>query len=212
MGTVKTTNLPAGSVPVDADLVPVEQPSSGTLNKVTMAQLRAYLGNTIRNQSTGAQALTAATRTYLTNSNLAVPVGKLRIGTVLRWRFNITKTAAGVATSSIAVVVGTLGTTGDTDRIIFTKPAGSAVADEGWVEIEAIVRGPLSAAGIVTAEITVTHNLAATGHMLQQQFVANLQSAGFDVTVANLIVGLTMTTGAADAVTIQQLTAEAYNL
>ena len=34
----------------------------------------------------------------------------------------------------------------------------------------------------------------------------------FDITVANLIVGLCITTGASDAITIQQVTAEAMNL
>lgn len=163
------------------------------------------------NASVAAQSPAAATRTYITNSNLSVPTNKLQVGTCFRWVFNMTKTAAGIATSTIAIAVGTAGTTADTDRVSFTKPAGTAVVDEGWIEIVAVVRS-IGATGVISGEIFVTHNLATTGHMAQQCFVANTISAGFDMTVANLIVGLTITTGAADAITIQQVTAEAWNL
>src|SRR5207247_2275676 len=152
------------------------------------------------------------TRTYITGSSLKVPTGKLQIGTCFRWGFNMTKTAAGTATSTIDIAVGTAGTTADTARVSFTKPAGTAVVDEAWCEVVAISRGPLSASGIFTGEFFMVHNLQITGHAVIPCVVVNTISAAFDVTVANLIVGLCLTSGTADAITIQQVTAEAWNL
>ena len=163
------------------------------------------------NFSTAAQALTAATRTYLNGSALAIPTGKIQIGTSFRWSFNVTKTAAGTASSTYDIAIGTAGTTGDTARLSFTKPAGTADADEGMVTILAVVRS-VGASGIVVAELTLLHNLASTGHAVIPCVVVTAISAGFDMTIANLIVGLCITTGAADAITIELVQAEAWNL
>jgi hypothetical protein len=169
-------------------------------------------GLPILNFSVTSQSISAATRTYLTGSAITVPLSKLQIGTILRWRFDMTKTNAGSATSTIDVCFGTNGTTADTARVSFTKPAGTAVPDEAWCEIECIVRGPLSGSGVVVGTFQMTHNLAATGHAQIPVVVVNTVSSGFDVTVANLIVGVCLTSGASDAITIQQVTAEALNL
>ena len=165
----------------------------------------------INNFSVTSQALTAATRTYIAGSAIAIPAVKLKIGTILKWKINITKTAAGVAASTIDIAFGTLGTTGDTARVSFTKPAGTAAVDEGMITIIAIVRGPLSASGVVTGHMTVTHNLAATGHMTIPAADVQVQSAGFDVTTPTFV-GICITTGTADVITIQLVTADAINL
>lgn len=163
------------------------------------------------NSSVASQSPVAATRTYIAGSAIAIPTNKLQVGTILRWKFNMVKTAAGIAASTIAICFGTLGTTGDTDRVSFVKPAGTAVVDEGWVEIEATVRS-IGVAGVVTGVFRMIHNLSATGHMVIPSAVVTTISAGFDTTVANLIAGLTINTGAADAITIQLVHAEAINL
>ncbi len=169
---------------------------------------RSYLNNF----STASQAPAASTRTYITGSNIAIPSSKLQIGTMFRWTFNITKTAAGVAASTFDVCFGTAGTTADTARISFTKPAGTAVADEGLVTITATIRGPLSASGVAVGNLQLTHNLAATGHATIPCVNVNTISGAFDVTVANLIVGVCITSGAADAITIQSVMTEAWNI
>lgn len=166
----------------------------------------------ISNFSVAAQAPAATTRTYITGSKITVPPGKLQIGTTFRWTFDMTKTAAGIAASTFDICFGTAGTTADTARVSFTKPAGTAVIDTGRVVIEAIVRGPLSASGIVTGHFNLTHNLAATGHAIIPCVDVTTVSAGFDITVANLFVGVCITSGAADAITIQQMIAEVWNL
>ena len=65
----------------------------------------------INNAGVAAQTPTAETRTYITGSNIKVPAAKLKIGTILRWTFNMTKTAAGTAASTVDIAFGTLGTT-----------------------------------------------------------------------------------------------------
>ena len=161
------------------------------------------------NSSTALQTPAAATRTYITGSALAI--GKLTIGAVLRWHFNMTKTAAGSAASTFDIAFGTLGTTGDTARVSFTKPAGTTAIDEGWVEIECIIRGPISASGIAVGEFTLLHNGNTVGHAIIPVVVLNTVSATFDMTTPTFV-GVCITSGTGDVITIQQVTAEAIGL
>lgn len=119
----------------------------------------------------------------------------------------MTKTAAGKGASTFDVCVGTAGTTADTARLSFTKKKGSASADEGKVVIEAIVRS-VGATGVMVGEFSMIHNLASTGHMTTAATCVNTVSAGFDMTVEDLIIGVCITSGVADAITIQQVIAE----
>lgn len=167
--------------------------------------------NQLGNFSVASQAPTAATRTYLTGSKIAVPKNKLQVGSQFNWKWNMTKTAAGTAASTIDIAVGTAGTTADTARLSFTKPAGTAVIDEGFCEINAIVR-TIGATGVMVGEFWMLHNLQITGHMVIPTCAVNIISSGFDMTVADLFVGLCLTSGASDAITIQQMQAQAWNL
>lgn len=166
----------------------------------------------LNNYSVTGQSIGAASRTYITGSQIIVPTGKLQIGSQFVWTFNMTKTAAGTAASTVDVAIGTAGTTGDAAILSFTKPGGSGVADEAFCTVEVIVRGPLSASGVLVGEFTLIHNLAATGHALIPCVCVNTVSGSFDVTTTGLKVGLCLTSGASDAITIQQITAAAYNL
>lgn len=158
------------------------------------------------NFSVAQQAPAAATRTYVTGSNLTFVAGALKIGTILRWTLDLTKDGNGSAASTFDICFGTAGTTADTARVSFTKPAGTAVADCGRVVIEAVVRGPLSASGVVAGHFTMTHNLAATGHATIPVVDVTTVSSAFNVlTPTN--VGLCITTGAADVITIELVTA-----
>ncbi len=164
------------------------------------------------NFSTAAQTPTAATLTQLTGSSITVPSGKLRIGTMFQWTFDIVKTAAGTATSAYHVRVGTNNSTADAAVLTFTKPAGTAVVDTGRIVIEAIVRGPLSASCIMAGTFQLVHNLQITGHAVIPGVVVNVVSAAFDATVAGLFVSLSCTTGASDAITTQAMQADSINL
>lgn len=164
------------------------------------------------NFSSVSQTPPASTLTYIDGTNISIPPGKLQVGTWFRWKFQMRKTAAGIATSTFSVVVGTTGTISDTAQLSFSKPAGTAVADDAWVEIEALCLGPLSASGLFRGTFRLIHNLSATGHATIPCVVKISTSSPFDVTVANLIVGVVITSGAADAITIEQVYSEAINL
>lgn len=176
--------------------------------------LPAILGATgqsfINNSSTATQTPVAATRTYIAGSQLTVPAGGLKIGTVLRWHFDLTKTAAGSATSTIDIAFGTTGTTTDTARVSFTKPAGTGAADEGWVDIECIIQS-VNTVGVAVGEFRLIHNLAATGHAQIPCVVVNTISSAFN-DVTPTAIGICITTGASDAITINQCSAEAVNM
>lgn len=163
-------------------------------------------GRRVVNYSVAQQAPAAATRTYITGSKLAIPEGGLKVGSKIRFKLNMAKTAAGIAASTFDICFGTAGTTADTARVSFAKPAGTAAADEGVVTVEAIVRS-IGAAGVVVGEFSLIHNLAATGHAVIPCVAVNTISAGFDVSAATFV-GLCITTGAADAITIEQVNAE----
>jgi len=183
-----------------------------TSHEVHTKDSSGFTRGRISNQSTAAQSPAATTKTYITGSNLAIPTGKMQAGTCFHWRLAVTKTGAGTALSTYEILVGTAGTTADAIRCTFTKPAGTAAADEGVINIFAICRGPVGASGVLVAEFGMTHNLATTGHLVIAAAALNSISAAFDITVANLIVGLAVTSGASDALTFQLVQAEAWNL
>lgn len=165
----------------------------------------------IRNFSVTAQVVPAATRTYLTGSAIALPADGLKVGTKLSWTFNMTKTAAGIAASTFDIAFGTTGTVADTAQVSFVKPAGTAAVDEGWVDIEARVQS-VSATGVVIGEFALTHNGNTAGHATIPSVNVNSVSAGFDNRPATLnpgFVGICLTSGAADAITIAFMDAEA---
>lgn len=160
-------------------------------------------GESVKNYSTAQQAFTAATKTYVTGSQVQIPDGGLKVGSKIRFKLNLAKTAAGVATSLFELVIGTLGTIADTTRASFTKPAGTAAADEGVVTIEAVVRS-ISATGTIAAEFVLVHNLAATGHAQVPVVAISSVPAAFDTrALGGQYIGLCLTTGAADVATTE---------
>ncbi len=171
------------------------------------SELAPGAGLVVRNYSVASQAIPAAARTFITGSQLKVPDSGLQVGSKIRFVLNFTKTAAGTAASTFDISFGTAGTVADTARVSFTKPAGTAAADEGTVIIEAIVRS-VGAAGVVVGQFSMTHNLSATGHAVIPAVNVNTVSAGFANNGDPLYVGLNLTSGASDAVTIQQISAE----
>lgn len=164
----------------------------------------------IRNTSTAAQAYTT-TEIYLAGSALAVPGHLLQVGATFRWRVVATKTA-GTGPPVLIIRVGTAGTAADTARVTFTQvAAGTSVADTAFYQVEAAIRS-IGAAGVLTAGLTMSHVLAATGFSTLDHNVMLVTSAGFDTTVAATIVGLTFNHGTAGAGNIELVTAELVNL
>jgi hypothetical protein len=166
----------------------------------------------INSVSVADQTVNAASTALITGSVINIPSTKLKIGSVIRWRLALSKTGAGSASRSLIVQLGTAGSAADADVITFAMPAGTAVADKGWLEVVVICRGPLSSAGILCGNLTLIHNLSATGLAAIPCVVMQQNSAGVDVTTASLKLSLVMTTGASEVITIQQVIADTINL
>ena len=179
------------------------------------AAMRATLGLTrsVYNASVAAQGAGFATDTYLTGSSIAIPASSLQAKTLYRCVFNVTKTAAGVATPIINIRFGTNGTTADTSRGTLTFSAQTAVADEGVFEVWATFRtvGSGTSAVLQTAG-RITHGLSITGldTLVSETEIAT--SAGFDSTVASSIIGLSVNGGTSAAWTVSLVQAELVNL
>lgn len=167
------------------------------------------LGCRVKNQSTAAQTPAATVRTNIAGGNLPVPPAGLKVGTRLRWVFQMTKTAAGTASSVFDIALGTAGTVADAAVVSFTKPAGTAAVDEARVVVEALVK-TVSATGVINGEFTLVHTAGAgiTGHATTPCVVLFTASGATDLTPQNLIVSLNITSGASDAITIGMVDAE----
>lgn len=189
----------------------VFQNSPALLTPSQTAPVSGLVNRGYNNFATAAQAPAAATRTYITGSAIGpFTAGTIQVGTVLKWAFDMTKTAAGSATSTIDIAVGTTGTTADAAVVSFVKPAGTAAADQGWVEVTAVVK-TIGATGVLLGNFRLGHNLAATGHAVIP-YVSVLTTSGSVNLTTPTFVGLCITTGAADAITINQVDAQAINL
>ncbi len=156
----------------------------------------------------------ATTRTLITGTLVQIPTDGLKVGSVYRARFNMAKTAAGTATSTVDVATiprDSATTVGNaTARVSFTKPAGTAAIDEGMVYIEAVVR-TVSATGVIVGEFILVHNLASTGHAQVPVVALYATSAGFDNSdLAGGYLVTAITTGASDDITIEVASAELY--
>jgi hypothetical protein len=162
-----------------------------------------------RSVSVADQAITAATLTLINGSLIWVPPQGFQIGTVFRWKVTMSKTAAGTAARTWFIKIGTAGTTADATVATFTN-AGvpTAVADQGRLVVEFTVRGPLGAscAGVATSELT--HNLAATGFGTKAVDFTIATMATWNSATAQQFISLHVTTGASEAITVQQCMAE----
>jgi hypothetical protein len=173
---------------------------------------RAFsLPGEIRNWNT-ADVTANAVDTYITGSNLSIPAHLMQVGTTFRWKFVLTKTAAGVAAPIWVVRVGTAGSAADTARLTFTQVAAqTAAVDAGVYEIDAVLRN-VGAAGVLAGGLRMNHVLATTGLSTLGANVQQVTSAGFDTTVASTIVGVSVNPGALGVFTIQVVSAQALNL
>lgn len=181
-------------------------------------RLRCYEGSVWKNcvsspynASTVDQAIGASTTAYLTGSSIVIPASEMQVGTQFVWRISLSKTAASTAAFTFNVRVGTNGTTADTSRLAFTTGAQTAAADTGTIDIIATVRS-VGASSTMAGNLRMTHNLATTGLLTIAANSINNTSGTFDNTVNDLIVGVSLTTGASHNVTIQQVQANTYNL
>jgi len=191
---------------------------AGASNRTPASALATYVKGVseLFNASTASQS-GFSSDTYLTNSNIAIPANNPQAKTMYRCVFRATKTGAGTATAVINVRIGTNGTTADTARCVITFPtAQTAATDSALMEIWATFR---SVGGGTSAVLQVAFRMhrtnTTTGFIstggLQVTFI-DVTSSGFDSTVANSIIGVSINAGASANWTVALAQAELINL
>lgn len=165
------------------------------------------IDRSIYNEAIADQVANAAD-TYLVGSALRGTGNRLAARMRFRWRGWFTKTAAGVATPTFIVRVGTLGTVADAAQLTFTGPAQTAVVDTGFFTIDAILRD-VDATAILDGICVLHHDLLDTGVAVRPSPVMHaLATPGFDATVRDKYLGVSVNPGAAGVWTFQGVTAE----
>lgn len=152
---------------------------------------------------------------YLLGSNVKMPQGLAKIGTIYRLKFDMVKTAAGVAAATLVLRFGTAGAIGDAALITFTFGAGTAAIDTGIFEVRAHFRAVGAATAVLVAMVQLNHHLAATGLTATGASGTGILlgvSGTFNSTVANSFLGASFNGGAAFSGTNTIVQAEAVNV
>lgn len=174
---------------------------------ISSAQLPWNVGNS----NSGGAVVASTADTYLTGSSLPL-VNILQAGLVLRWRFSMTKTGAGVATPIYTVRLGTNGTTADTSLGTFTGVAQTGVIDTGWHEMELIVQ-TASSSGTGEAVLRMDHKLTTTGLANAAQVqILQIAPTAVNWTQAGGIIGVSCNPGASGIWTFQTVSVSAHNV
>jgi hypothetical protein len=147
-----------------------------------------------------------AADTYLTGSNLQIG-GRVKQGTMLKWKVTASKTAAGIAAAAIAVRLGTAGTVADTARATHTLAAATAAADAGVFEIDVNFRA-VGASAVIESRLALYHQTA--GFTTAGNVFNIATSAAFALGATDYI-GLSLNAGTAAAWTIQQVLTDLEN-
>jgi hypothetical protein len=214
---VKTLNIrnKHASTAVDVTVVHTDGTTASELHKTTLlagealeyiegqgfVRLAAALPviGGVGTPSTAAQSLTAAADNLLTGTLLQLPTGNLKVGSRFRWEIGLTKTAAGVATWSVAVKYGTAGTTADAAIATFTSGTNTAAIDQATLAIEMVVASLGAAATASVIAMYVNRLTEVTG--LGSLPLVPGSTAAFDSTAANPFLHVDLTPGAAAVMT-----------
>lgn len=162
------------------------------------------VNGTGRNWSTADQLLAAAD-TYVTGSRVVIPSVGLQVGSRIRFRWSVVKTAAGIATPIYTVRLGTAGSTADTSVWTHTGVAQTGIAETGWFELNLIVRS-IGASGVLHGVLVVsrTGGAAATGLAAVPAGVVT-GGAASTVWATTQGIGLSVNGGASSAWTVGQI-------
>lgn len=212
MADTKISALPAVSAVADANEVPINE--AGTSKKFSITQLKAFLAENLFGVVDGNQQINATTA-LVNGCKIAVPTGKLRVGTRFKWRIAVDKTAAGTTTGcTFDIKVGTAGTTADTTIATpITLGTPTAVADQAWLEIDAVVRSIGATCTIEWAARFMHDSNGATGFDNQANpRIKSGTATTFDSTVAGLFVELSITTTTGSVWTVRAGGVEVFNL
>jgi hypothetical protein len=206
--------LTLSGTPATALLQPVTITAgwTGTLadSRITSATTWNNKSRLQYNNSTGTQAITAATVTYLTGS--AITTANIQAGTVVTWTVSVTKTNAGTATPLWTVRFGTNASTADTTLLSFTGAAQTAAVDTGIITIQCTFRTVGSGtSAVLVGHYSLVHQLDSTG-LSTGNGGAFATSAGFNSTTANAFLGITVNSGASAVWTVNQVNVKIENI
>jgi len=142
-----------------------------------------------------------AADTYM--GGISIPVlGSWRTGMVYRAEFDMVKTAAGTATPTCIVRMGTAGSAADAAILTFTFAAGTAAVDTGLFVVQVGFYSVGSGtAAVIAGYASCAHHLAATGLTstgASGYALLPAASSGFDSTISNYI-GVSFNGGASFA-------------
>ena len=213
MADTKTSALTAVTTVAGAIEIPVND--AGTSKKLTMSQVNGFV-DPASNASIAAQTLGTGD-TYVTRSNVSFVAGRLQAGSYYRAVIDMTKTAAGVATATMTLRMGTAGTTADAAICTFTFPtAQTAAIDNGRFSVYANMRTVGSGTSATTEGVLVIERTNTTTGFLSTaglQFMAPIRvlSSGFNSTTVTTV-GLSINAGASSAWTTQLVQADIKNL
>lgn len=163
------------------------------------------------NFSTANQGAGFSSDTYCTGSNILIPAQGLRAGSIYSCELAFSKTAAGTATPIINLRFGTAGTTSDTSRGTYTFSAGTAATDQFRLRIRALFRSVGSGTSAVIASHCEAVSQPTTGFSSLLKGIWQV-SSGFDSTVANSGIGVSVNGGASASWTLYQVIASLENV
>lgn len=165
-------------------------------NKELTTRDDAGVTKTVRTLCNAGSTTTNGADIYIVGSNIAVPPTLVRVGSVFTWELFVSKTAACTSAPVYNIRVGTAGTTADTARLTFTSGSNqTAATDNGLLVIAAVVT-TAGASGVISGAYQLSHKNASTGFAsVQTDGQGPTASAAFDLTVANLIFGLSINPG-----------------
>lgn len=182
----------------------------GPAGDFTTGPLGPSFNQLLKSAASPANQTGFAADTYLVGSAVPVPPGGFTNGMRYTCKFDMVKTAAGTATPTVIVRIGTLGTTADTAILTFTFAAGTAAVDTGTFEVAAHFRLSGTTA-VLVGTVECRHALAATGLVstgASGQGQLSVTSSAFDATAINTIIGVSFNGGASFAGTNTLVEAE----
>lgn len=213
------SGLAAASALAGDELVPVVQ--GGVTEKATMTQIASFVSRALYNASVSTPASTFATDTYLVGSSILIPAPAtmLQGKAMYRCLFSVAKTNVGTAAPVLTIRFGTGGVVGDASVCAFTFPLQTAVVDEGVFEVNATFRTVgIGTTAVLAGVARLTHDngasgtSAGTGLSVQADPAVITVGGGFNSTVANSIIGLSVNGGASAVWTVAVVQASLVNL
>lgn len=168
----------------------------------------------IFNRALANQLPAAATETVVNGSQVILN-GPLEVGFKFRWRLFISKTAAGTGNSAILIKSNTsqtvaTGTTGGAATMLtLTFPtAETAAIGSAWVDVELLITKLDPTAGVAIGRLSAVSTAGAAVGFSNQTVAATAANLVTDGTIQSI--GLAITSGAGDVVTVVYAEGQQY--